>query len=97
MTDVITMLAVYYMCSSEAETRHLSFEEARSCAAVYDGVKGHFAPNTDIAPDGLRGRAAHNQAAYLAFKHWEETHPEIVDPLKAQARRQSTLFLSDAR
>ena len=97
MPDFVAVLAIYYLCSSEADRRALSVAEAQGCAAIYEQVKVPFRPKVDPPPTEARARADRNRSAYIAFKRWETAHPAVVCPLKRQARMEPHKLLTNDR
>ncbi len=87
MTELLRLLAVYYLCDAAAAVRPLSAAEVAGCIEVYGRVKSQFSAPEGAAP-GSPDSVARNAAAYAAFKAWEAANPDLVEDMRRAARAQ---------
>ena len=87
MTKILAMMSLYYFCEASAAERALPVDEAMACAQLYNSIKVAFLDEPP-ARLGTPERIAQNRLGYRGFKAWEAAHPELVETLRASARRQ---------
>ncbi len=85
MTDLVSVLAAYYLCNAVTLVRPLTASEMTLCSRTYESVKTHFEPG--LADPDLSGkqRRQTNTAAYHAFKAWETQNADTVGEMKRAA------------
>lgn len=81
--ELVTLLAIYYACSQEAEHGRLTQEERFACNVTYQQAKRLFLDEAERAP-GTQITPAQNVKAYRRFKAWEQENAEIVHMLKSR-------------
>ncbi len=86
MTSIMSLLSLYYMCDQAAALRGLTREEVTQCMANYERLKLEFIDETP-APLGSSERAAQIRLGYRGFKSWEEANADLVQEMRAKARR----------
>ena len=96
MTDLLGLLAFYYLCDGTAALRGLDSAEVAACMANYEVLKIQFAPDAPLAPLGSEQRAVQNRRAYAQFKTWEAENPSVVARLRREARARTSSQFGDS-
>jgi len=85
MTQIMTLMAFYYMCDQAAAHGTLNNAEFQNCMANYETIKLEFIDETP-APRGSVERAAQIRLGYVGFKAWEAANSDLVTRMRAKAR-----------
>lgn len=81
MSDMISVLAFYYLCDAIGPRQGLSHSEMHRCMRNYQTLKSHFASER-AAED------APHLSGYRAFKAWEQANADLVANLREEAAAQ---------
>ena len=85
MSQLLSLLAAYYLCDQAAALRALNAAEVSACMAHYERIKQEFLDEPP-ARVGTPERVAQNRLGYAGFKAWEAANPDIVRELRAYAQ-----------
>ena len=83
MTELLSLLAVYYHCSEEAAHWRLTQLERFLCNQTYQQAKLLFLDEDARAP-GAQITPEQNVEAYLRFKAWEQENADLVADMKSR-------------
>ncbi len=87
--EIFAILMAYLSCSASAEDRMLSYNEARSCSALYEKLKLSFLPEVNEAEyHGLPAeeRSSINRRAYVAYVEWKAQNADFLKTLRSEVR-----------
>lgn len=88
-SQILTLVASYFLCSAAAEDQVLPKHKIDECNAIYTQLKLSF---TDIGSVDefmalmKEDRARINQQGYSGYLTWLEENPELVASLRDEAR-----------
>lgn len=78
MTELLSLLNLFYACDIAAETRFPTPQEWATCMGYYAQIKALFAPE-------LSGPEAQMEG-YLRWKAWEAENAALVAEMRENAR-----------
>lgn len=82
MTELITLLSVYYLCAADAAEGTLTQKERFACNETYQQAKRLFLDDAALRQPGSLLTPEQNTRAFLRFKAWEQENAELVASLK---------------
>jgi hypothetical protein len=86
MSQILSLLTLYYLCDQAAAVRGLTADEVDHCMANYEVLKLEFIDEPP-ARLGSAERAAQIRLGYQGFKAWEAANADRVQQMRDTARR----------
>ncbi|MYM55331.1 hypothetical protein [Thalassovita mangrovi] len=90
-TDILALVASYFLCSAAAERQMLSEDQSAQCSAILSELKQSFA---ELQQDGADRQ---NHAMIVGqgddgYHSWLAENPQLAARLRAEARTQLAMF-----
>ncbi len=90
-TDILALVASYFLCSAAAERQMLSEDQSAQCSAILSELKQSFA---EIQKDGTdrQNRAMIVGRGDDGYRSWLAENPQLAARLRAEAHTQLAMF-----